>query len=621
MKFLPHELVRPNIIPLNIIYYNPLTEGGSFEDPDILTLIYKDLDTGQKFVYDIKNPEIEIYITKPEFRNYTHMRDMIEMDKCDKFKVKYRSRWNFAAKKLELDNSDMAKMSPYVFNADIPIETYYLTQFIMEYPTNATKTLSISKLDIENDIIQCDGFPVYGETPINAVTYVSMDTNDVYTLVLMKDDLPILPEQHPRYQYYKDMKDKFYQQVDEILNNQQAVIDKCHKEFDEMHPGMKYNLLYYDDELKMLKDLLYIIHSTDNDYIGAWNMPYDVQNIMRRFTHIGGDPLEIIPDERFSVKRISFREDTNPVVHKRKHQCVSSTVSTFVDDMVHYSGIRSSKVIPSKKLNSIARTELRDEKYDYSEVSDIKHLFYDDLLKFILYNIKDVLLLVNIERKTKDTSTIYSRMYQMCVFPNEAFTTTKVVWHSLMKFMYSKGYVPGTNRNKGKKNKHIIDYSSVLGDQIKSVDYTNDEFDFLVDEELEEDESSDKKEEKYQGAFVMNPLHMQPTNVEIMGKPSKFIHDNVADSDVSSEYPSAINICNISNETLVGKVFLEEPDELNIPIPEGFVFKGNEEEGYKLDKGNYLLEIYSERDVLNFGTLFLDLPSADEVLDGISEII
>ena len=166
MKFLPKELVRPNIIPLNIIYYNPLTEGGSFEDPDILTIIYKDLDTGQKFVYDIKEPQIEIYLTKPEYRTYTHMRDMIEMDKCDKYKVKYRSRWNFAAKKLELDNSDMAKMSPYVFNADIPIETYYLTQFIMEYPTKATKTLSISKLDIENDIIQCDGFPVYGETPI-----------------------------------------------------------------------------------------------------------------------------------------------------------------------------------------------------------------------------------------------------------------------------------------------------------------------------------------------------------------------------------------------------------------------------------------------------------------------
>ena len=40
----------------------------------------------------------------------------------------------------------------------------------------------------------------------------------------------------------------------------------------------------------------------------------------------------------------------------------------------------------------------------------------------------------------------------MFVFPKEAFTTTKVVWHSLIKFMYEKGYVPGTNRNKGKKH-------------------------------------------------------------------------------------------------------------------------------------------------------------------------
>ena len=539
MKFLPLEMVRPHMIPLNIVYYNPMTNGGDFNDADVLTITYKDQDSGQKFVHDIKNPKIEIFITKPEKRTYTHMRDMFLMEDCDKYTVPYKSRWSFAAKKLELETSDMAKASPYVFNADIAIETYYLIQFVMEYFSDATTKLSLGKLDIENDIIACEDFPLHGETPINAVTYINMETNDVYTLILLKDNLPIVPEGHPKYQEYKDLKDRFYAQVDMINKDPDFMIQQCHEKFDEMYPGMKYNLLYYTEELQLLKDLMYIIHSTDNDYIGIWNMPYDMQNIILRPQHIGGDPFEIIPDDRFSMKMISFKEDTNPVAHKRRHECITSTIPSFVDDMVHYAGVRSGGgVIPSLKLNNVAMSELKDEKYDYSEVSDIKHLFYDDLVRFILYNIKDVLLLTGLESKTKDTTTIYSRMYQMFVFPREAFTTTKVVWHSLIKFMYERGYVPGTNRNRGKNKKNIIDYSAVLGNQLSGVDDDEDFEDslFNVEEPDLGDDSNEEKDEKYQGAFVMNTLHMSPTNIKIMGKPAKYIHDNVADSDVTSRF-------------------------------------------------------------------------------------
>lgn len=624
MKFLPLELVRPHLIPLNIVYYNPVSNGGTFSDPDILTITYKDQDSGQKFVYDIKEPKIEIYITKSENRTFTHMRDMITMEECDKYVVPYRSRWNFAAKKLGLENADAAKVSPYVFNADLPIETYYLIQFVMEYHSDAPKALSLGKLDIENDIIACEDFPLHGETPINAVTYINMESNDVYTLILMKDNLPILPEGHPKYNETRERKEKFYQQVDIINSNPDFMIQQCHEKFDELYPGMKYNLLYYTEELQLLKDLMYIIHHTDNDYIGVWNMPYDMQNIIARPAHIGGDARELIPDDRFSLKMISFKEDTNPVAHKRRHECVTSTIPTFVDDMVHYAGVRSGRgVIPSLKLNNVAKTELKDEKYDYSEVSDIKHLFYDDLVKFILYNIKDVLLLTGLENKTKDSSTIYSRMYQMCVFPKEAFTTTKVVWHSLIKFMYERGYVPGTNRNRGKNKKNIIDYSSALSNQISDDNY-DDDFDgslFIVDEPDLESGEDDDKEEKYQGAFVMNTLHMQPTNIKIMGKPAKYIHDNVADEDIGSEYPSAINTCDISNETLVAKVYLENPDDVDIKIPEGFVFRGDDREKYKMDKGNYLLETYTEGDVFNFSSLFLNLPSPDKILKDIKAIL
>ena len=538
MKFLPPNLVRPHIIPINILYHNPgyvKNESGETEK-DVLTIVYKDQDTGEKIVFEIYEPTIEIFITKPEKRTFSHMRDMILMEDCTKYKVKYRSRWNFAAKQLGLSSPDEAKASPYVFNADIPIETYYLIQFIMEYPTDKPKTLSLGKLDIENDIIRWDGeFPGYGEPPINAVTYINMETNDVYTLVLLKDDIPQVSESNPRYQYYNSLYEKFYKQVAEIKANPDMVVKACHEKFDEVYPGMKYNILYYEDEKELLKDLMAIIHQTDNEFIGIWNSPYDMQNIEMRPAMLGMNPLELICDGRFSVKMVGFKEDTNPNFHKRRHDCVTYTIPSFEDDMVFYSGINAGGgVLASHKLNYIAEKELKDQKYDYSEISDIIHLFYDNLLMFILYNIKDVLLLKGLENKTHSMDVIYSRMYQMFVFPKEAFTTTKVVWHSLIKFMYERGYVPGTNRNKGKHHKQMIDYSAVLGDQIAKQIESLEGQDFEVEPELG-GEGNDDKEEKYDGAFVMNTLHMQPTSVEILGTPSKYIHNNVADSDVSSE--------------------------------------------------------------------------------------
>ena len=86
------------------------------------------------------------------------------------------------------------------------------------------------------------------------------------------------------------------------------------------------------------------------------------------------------------------------------------------------------------------------------------------------------------------------------------------------------------------------------------------------------------------------------------------------------EYPTAINTCNISNETLVGKVFLENPDEIDVQLCEGFVFRGDDKEKYKMDKHNYLLEIYTEGDVFNFANIFLNLPTPSEILEGIKEI-
>ena len=86
-----------------------------------------------------------------------------------------------------------------------------------------------------------------------------------------------------------------------------------------------------------------------------------------------------------------------------------------------------------------------------------------------------------------------------------------------------------------------------------------------------------------------------------------------------TEYPTAIMIMNAGNETMVGKFYLENPDEVEVPIYNSFNFIDKEKEEYKLDKSNFIMEIYSQEDPLNFGEIVFKLPNPSTILDGIEE--
>lgn len=621
MKFLPQEMVTPNIIPLNFIY-DKGTEFGN----DTLTIIFKDNVSGMKSSYTIKQPVIEAYFVKPEYRTFDGdlSHHWIGIDKCYKKIVPYATRFYEAAKELGLDNSEQAKLNPYVYGLDIEVENWYLIQFVKEYPCTEAKNINCGYFDIENDIIRIDHFPEYGETPINAVTYIDGPSKIAYTLILAKTDLPVVGESHPMYAAYEDMRENWTKELDEIRNDIPKFIQSIHSDFDEKYPGFEYYLAFFDDEITLIQTFWDIVKECNNDFVYAWNLPYDAQNMMSRPGILGYNVNEIIPDPKVMKDEnsmVSFTEDKNAKVAKRKHQCITWTLPTFLDQMVMYAGIRSGRgELASTKLNYIAEIELKDSKLDYSEDGNIKTLFYRNLYKFIKYNLKDVLLQYSIESKTLDIQTIYSRMYDLFVTPSQSFTTTKVVLHALYAYALGKGFILGHNRNKNHKNLVLPKYGELFSNV--TVDTTEEEyFDVLFgedEESNEENEDGTVKREKYAGAFVMNPLYISPTGVMIRGKPSKYVHDEVVDEDITSEYPSAIMIGNISSETLVGRVFLEG-DLPTIPIPEMFEFRGDEAAKYKMDVSNFMLEQYSERDYISFCHNFLNLPTFNEICEQIEK--
>ena len=545
MKFLPPEMVTPSIIPLNFIY-----DRGADYGQDTLTIIFKDNDSGMKSSYTIKQPVIEAYFVKPEYRTFDNdlSHHWYPIEKCYKKVVPYASRFYEAAKELGLENSEQAKLNPYVYGLDIEVENFYLIQFVKEYPCHEVKNINCGYFDIENDIIRIDHFPEYGETPINAVTYIDGNTKTAYTLILAKSDIPVVSEKHPKYAEYEDLRERWTDQIKDIKSHIPEFIQYLHSKYDENYPGFEFYLAFFDDEIQLIQAFWDIVKTCNNDFVYAWNLPYDAQNMMNRPGILGYNVNDIIPDEKITKddpnSSVLFVEDKNAKVAKRKHQCVTWTLPTFLDQMVIYAGIRSGRgELASTKLNYIAEIELKDEKLDYSEDADIKTLFYRNLKKFIEYNLKDVLLQWGIETKTMDIQTIYSRMYDLFVTPSQSFTTTKVVLHALYSYALGKGFILGHNRNKNHKNLVLPKYGEIFSnvtDDTSEEEYFNDVFG--IDDESTDEESEDGtvKREKYAGAFVMNPLYINPTGVMIRGKPSKFVHDHVVDLNISGPLYSDI---------------------------------------------------------------------------------
>lgn len=77
-------------------------------------------------------------------------------------------------------------------------------------------------------------------------------------------------------------------------------------------------------------------------------------------------------------------------------------------------------------------------------------------------------------------------------------------------------------------------------------------------------------------------------------------------------------LMNLSNETLVGKVFIKDQDKLEIPLW-SYEFIDDEESKYKVNPSNFFIELLSEKQWLLAGTIFLNLPTVDEILDEIEK--
>lgn len=585
---------------------------------DYLYIIWKDLRDNKKHLNIIPEPVIKIYFEKPEFRNHTYNKNYARIDELDEKIVKYKDI--VYAIVDDMGDAGRQKLNnyfttgnykgirefyayPYVYGADYDVRTWYRLQWMLDMDNDLNKPITKGYLDIEVDTLEAVGMPNPAHNPIDLVTLIDTSTHTSYTFALIgvsyqeKDtswmtDEDKLKEKKKKMMYeYRLEKQKYWSSHPEEL------VEEAHKLFDENYPDMDYNFYFYTDERKMLVHLFQLINQLKLDFIGVWNISFDIPYIIERLKTLGLDPAQVICHPDFPVKECWFKKDTINFEVKNKadfFHCSSYTV--FYDQMIVYAAIRKgSSELRSNKLTAIAKAEIGDEKLDYSEDGNIKTVSYRNYLRYVLYNIKDVLLQCGIEERTHDIETYYLTSYTNITQYENEFKQTVKLRNVQYKSFLNQGLIPGENVNGLYYN--MTDHSK-----------------------------EDKDGVGFEGALVGDPTLNGKFGVEMFGKITNSIFDYSIDFDMSAFYPSTIRAMNIDPSCLIFKLIVNA-DQYDVRggklkyrgITDIQVNEHNDD-SFHDDIAKEIMDNFQTKNYLSTGEKWLNLPSVNEMYRYLKEL-
>lgn len=578
MEFLKlKETKKDDVMLINVIYNQPSPQN---EWNDSIDIIYKDLSDNKKYLETIKNPTMDVYFTKPEYRNYDYPKFTLPLEQVEIHNISCKNAPKDIAKiagdkyaryyKACVESRNRKAMKnlhkyPFVMASDYDPESYYRIQFSCHYLNDTPKRIDKLYSDIEVDGIDVPGLVTGGVAPINAITLIDEKTRNCFTFALRNDKNP---------------------QIVELENKLDDFIRECHDMFDESYGEFNYKIMFYDekDEIKMLKDYFDLIHMLKRDFILFWNMNFDANYLMDRIRELGYEPKEIMCHPDFKEKRCYYYEDKkNFAIKLKKDNFTISDYTVWTDQMLVYAGVRKGQSeLGSVKLNIIGKNELGDEKLDYSEEANIKTLPYVNFKKFLLYNIKDVLLQYGIERKTSDIDNLYTRSIMNSVPYKKVFSQTALLRNRCYVDYLKQGYIIGNNIN--------IDY------------------------ERDWDSDDEEEGEKFAGALVGDSnLNSDKNGMVVAGVKNKYVREYVIDFDYTSLYPSIKIGHNIAPHTLVGKIKLEEK------VYDRYTsFEMNNDKGDMYDSGKDFVENMLCLNPVMTGVRWFNLPNTMEVLEKIA---
>lgn len=496
--------IDSNLTIFNTYYSYALRDPdtGSKICDDFIVLTWKNLDTGNKEYIIIYKPTYIYYRLKDQYPipNYNMM--FIEKEKVDEIEIPFSKleediaifTGNEEFYKTNLANKNRSENKKLhactnVFNSDGNIEDSYRFRFAQLYKNDICK-INKGFFDIEVDGKFSTNDFVDPETcPVNCVSYMDEKSNNTYTYILRDKRNPLI-------QIFED-------KVKSGVINQQFIHNFVkesvggQKKYDKFKlNNMKFNLLFYDYEIDLLRDLFYTMHTTSPDFIEGWNSSaFDIDYIIKRIQFLGYDPADIMCDQRWPLKIVRNYIDNlhlNELAERGDYTFISG-LPVFMDQMIQYASRRKSKIgsFASFALDAIGELEAGVHKLDYSHIThSVVELPWLDFETFVLYNIMDVVVQKCIESKTNDLEYIFSKCVVNNTIYRKGHRQTVYLVNRMQNDWYKMGYIIGNNTNKWNSQPPKF-LGALVHDPVKTGEYCRQKIDdraiWVVDNSMDFD--------------------------------------------------------------------------------------------------------------------------------------
>ena len=604
---------------LNVTYIRPNKKSNIEERFEV---IYKDNND----VYKIDEPpEADIYIVKPEFRDFNYNKPQERIERMNKVRTKISNIRMEIARSIGSDGlkfvesvyatGEYKKLNqlykwPYCFGCDFQPEYYYMKNWYEKYPIGNVK-LSKAFIDIETDlndyILDMDNIPNTAYSPVNLVTIIIEDTSECRTFILEPYEPPKMGRSEVEYNERYKMYDKQKRDHEYLMNHMKEFIKDLHDSFDKMYGYIDYRIRSYKKEIDLIKDVFAFINLRKPNFALIWNMRFDIQYLYYRIMNLGYKPSSIMchPDFDETTRRCSFKVDRSTYqLEKQYDYFYCSSYTQYICQMRLFGSIRKSQhKLKSISLNSIGDMILKDKKVEYPEVTNIKKFPYTDWILFIKYNIKDVLLQKGIEKKSNDTLTYYMRSHSNLTPYSKIFRETHLLRNVREQFFEKAGWVQSNNLN-------IIDRNE----------------DEIVDKFYGNNDDDDDEESSFKGAINADPIWNSPVGMWVIDSRSNNVFKNSIDYDMGAFYPSIKIACNMDPGTLLFKAEFNNEEFIsgeysNRSLNTKYVEKDKNNNIRRLDITGEAVNTYASNNTLTLGYNYLNLPSVTIVIDRVNKIL
>lgn len=416
---------------------------------------YDDNTVKPELMY-VESPKRSFYVTKPGQRTHQFKREWEDLANVDSYTCYnhelesevFRVLNGFRARRPPRLRELCA--SPYLYGADIDIQTLIKKKLQDLFEQSGLKPTSFTTgfLDTEANMLVGSN----NETILITVTH----ENKVYTAIL----------------------DRFFWQVDRVTGNRtkgnldefklfskkildETIADLCKN--DKTRKAVadrQFEYEYYigEETIDLIKWIFARIHENRTDFVGVWNLDYDVPKIIGEI----GDadvPLEDvfcppeIPKHFRHVRYSPDRRENVDHITKRWHWLHSTAYTQFVDSMCLYSILRTVKgkevsysldaILESNDLGGKLKfTDDSGEAGDLAGADWHRYMQTYEAYRYIVYNQFDAISLQIMEWKNRDIATMY--VLTGCSHLSKYPRQTKKIADSMYFYCLEKGRVIAT---------------------------------------------------------------------------------------------------------------------------------------------------------------------------------